>query len=36
MFTGPEVDEIASHGCEANGQHKENGKELHLLRERIL
>jgi hypothetical protein len=36
MFTGPEADEIASHACEANGQHKENGKELHLLRERIL
>jgi hypothetical protein len=36
MFTGPEADEIASHAGEANGHHKENGKELHLLRERIL
>jgi hypothetical protein len=36
MFTGPEADEIASHACQANGQHKENGKELHLQRGRIL
>jgi hypothetical protein len=36
MFTGPKADEVASHACEANEQHKENAKELHFLRERIL
>jgi hypothetical protein len=36
MVTWPDADEIACHACKANGQHKENTKEQHLLRERTL